>query len=80
MSHERMPWSDRAIQFVAENKIRAAVEAGEFDSLPGFGQPAAIFSEAYDPNWWIRRKLKRESLQHLIRRDSWAFNYPQVPY
>ena len=54
--------SDRAIQIVAENKIRAAIEAGEFDNLPGLGQPAAIFDEPYDPHWWIRRKLKREQL------------------
>jgi hypothetical protein len=43
--------SDRAIQIVAENKIRAAIEAGEFDNLPGLGQPAAIFDEPYDPHW-----------------------------
>lgn len=54
--------SDRAIQIIAENKIRAAIEAGEFDNLPGLGQPAAIFDEPYDPHWWIRRKLKREDL------------------
>jgi hypothetical protein len=54
--------SDRAIQIIAENKIRAAIEAGEFDNLPGFGQPAAIFDEPYDRFWWLRRKLKREQL------------------
>jgi Domain of unknown function (DUF1992) len=54
--------SDRAIQIIADNKIRAAIEAGEFDNLPGLGQPAAIFDEPYDPHWWIRRKLKREGL------------------
>lgn len=55
-------FTDRAIQIVVENKIRAAVEAGEFNNLPGFGKPAAIFDEPYDPHWWIRRKLQRESL------------------
>jgi hypothetical protein len=62
--------TDRAIQLVAENKIRAAMEAGEFDNLPGLGQPAAIFDESYDPHWWIRRKLKREELQQLVTRPS----------
>jgi hypothetical protein len=62
--------SDRAIQIVAENKIRAAIEAGEFDNLPGLGQPAAIFDEPYDPHWWIRRKLKREELRNLIQHQS----------
>lgn len=55
-------FTDRAIQIIAENKIRAAIEAGEFKNLPGFGEPSAIFDEQYDPHWWIRRKLKRESL------------------
>jgi hypothetical protein len=58
--------TDRAIQIIAENKIRAAIEAGEFDNLPGFGKPAAIFDEPYDPFWWIRRKLKREQLNTVL--------------
>jgi hypothetical protein len=59
--------SDRAIQIIAENKIRAAIHAGEFDNLPGFGQPAAIFDERYDPHWWIRRKLRREQLASVVQ-------------
>lgn len=55
--------TDRAIQILAENKTRAAIEAGEFDNLPGVGQPAAIIDEPYDPRWWIRRKLQREKLR-----------------
>ena len=54
--------TDRAIQIIADNKIRAAIEAGEFDNLPGFGKPAAIFDEPHDPYWWIRRKLQREQI------------------
>jgi hypothetical protein len=54
--------SDRAIQIVAENKIRAAIEAGAFRNLPGFGRPAAVLDEPYDPFWWMCRKLKREQL------------------
>jgi hypothetical protein len=65
MAENRPLFSDRAIQIVAENKIRSAIEAGEFDNLPGFGQPAAIFDEPYDPHWWIRRKLQREELSGL---------------
>lgn len=62
-------FSDRAIQLIAENKIRAAIEAGEFDDLPGYGKPTAIFDEPYDPHWWIRRKLQRENLTHLIHSE-----------
>jgi hypothetical protein len=57
--------TDRVIQIVAENKIQAAIEAGEFDNLPGFGQPSAVCDEPYDPYWWIRQKLQRESLTRL---------------
>ena len=58
--------TDRAIQVIAEYKNRAAIEAGEFDNLPGLGQPAAIFDEPYDPYWWIRRKLEREQMMVRI--------------
>jgi hypothetical protein len=62
MSHERPLFSDCAIQIVADNRIRAAIEAGDFDNLPGFGRPSGLIDEPYDPTWWIRRKLKREQL------------------
>ena len=62
METQQSHFSDRAIQIIADNKIRAAIEAGEFDNLPGLGKPAVIFDEPYDPHWWIRRKLKREEL------------------
>lgn len=54
--------TDRVIQIVSENKILAAIEAGEFDNLPGFGKPSALCDEPYDPHWWLRRKLRREHL------------------
>jgi hypothetical protein len=42
--------TDRVIQIIADNKIRVAIEAGEFDNLPDLGKPAAIFDEPYDPH------------------------------
>jgi hypothetical protein len=62
MAHDRSLLSDRAIQIIAENRIRTAIEAGEFENLPGYGQRVAILDEPYDPHWWIRRKLRRECL------------------
>jgi hypothetical protein len=62
MANERQGLSDRALQIVAENKIRAAIDAGEFDNLPDFAKPSPIFDEPYDPHWWIRRKLRREEM------------------
>ena len=68
---EAMPLgSERAMQVVAENKLLAAIEAGEFDNLPGFGKPSPLIDEPYDPLWWIRRKLRQENLP-ADPRDGW---------
>jgi hypothetical protein len=69
MASDRPLFSDRAIQIVAENKILAAIEAGEFANLPGFGKPSAIIDEPYDPFWWIRRKLRAERINGQISVD-----------
>ena len=57
-----------------EHQIRRAQENGEFDELPGFGQPLAELDEPYDDNWWVKKKLRRENLSLLppalqIQRD-----------
>jgi hypothetical protein len=62
--------SERALQIVAENKIRAAIEAGKFDDLPGLGKPSPLIDEPYDPLWWVRRKLRQENLP-ADPRDGW---------
>ena len=49
-----------AIPIIAENRIREAIERGEFEHLEGAGQPLDDLGSHYDPNWWIRRKLQRE--------------------
>ena len=68
---ESMPLgSERAMQAVAENKLLAAIEAGEFDNLPGLGKPSPLIDEPYDPWWWIRRKLRQENLP-ADPRDGW---------
>jgi len=56
----------KAIAIIAEAKIDAAIEMGEFDDLPGFGEPLSDDLLQHDPNWWIRRKLRREQLAHLL--------------
>lgn len=63
-------FSERAIRLIADQKIQAAIEEGEFDDLPGFGKPSALLDEPYDPNWWIRRKLKSEDIR-VDPRDGW---------
>lgn len=49
--------TERAIERI----IREAIERGEFDNLPGTGQPLDL-SDADDPDWWVKRLIKRERL------------------
>lgn len=48
-----------------ERQIREAQEAGEFDHLPGLGQPIPELDEPDDEMWWIKNLLKRERLSIL---------------
>jgi hypothetical protein len=45
-----------------EAQIRAAQERGDFDNLPGAGEPLPGRNEPYDEMWWIKGFLERESL------------------
>ena len=45
-----------------ERKIRDAMERGEFDNLPGSGQPLPDLDRPYDELWWLRKKLREEKL------------------
>ncbi|WP_405138842.1 DUF1992 domain-containing protein [Nocardia sp. NBC_01388] len=44
-----------------DRQIREATERGEFDQLPGAGQP--IPAGPADENWWVLNLLKREGLR-----------------
>jgi hypothetical protein len=46
---------------IAENRIREAMQAGEFDNLPGAGKPIPGLKDA-DPNWWVKGLLEREKI------------------
>ena len=48
-----------AIPIIAENRIREAVEQGEFDRLEGAGRALNLEAD-YEPDWWIKKKLERE--------------------
>lgn len=50
---------------LAEQRIRAAQAAGEFDNLPGFGKPLPGIDEPHDELWWVKDKLRREQLSLL---------------
>lgn len=51
-----------AIPIIAENRIREAMEQGEFENLEGAGRPFHDLDGHDAPDWWITRKLKREWL------------------
>jgi hypothetical protein len=49
----------------AERRIREAQAAGEFDRLPGFGQPIPGIDQPWDENSWVRQKLRDEQINAL---------------
>jgi hypothetical protein len=55
---------DRRAHFV-EISIQQAMRRGEFEGLPGAGKPLPGLTGVHDPDWWIRRKIERESLRGL---------------
>ena len=54
--------SRRAVELIADNRIRQAMEEGQFDDLPGLGKPIPDIDEPYDPLWWVKKWMKREKL------------------
>lgn len=44
-----------------ERLIREAIEAGEFDNLPGKGKPLPGAGTKDDELWWVRDWLKRNT-------------------
>jgi len=56
---------DQSWEDFADERIREAQEAGEFEGLPGFGKPIPGIDEPHDELWWVKQKLKREQLNHL---------------
>ena len=74
MSSNRM--SRRAVELVAENRIREAIEEGQFDDLPGLGKPIPDIDEPYDPDWWAKQWIRREGAGKLLAdrfgKDFWS--------
>ncbi|MER5860824.1 DUF1992 domain-containing protein [Streptomyces sp. NPDC059688] len=49
-----------------DRQIRDAQARGEFERLPGAGEPLpAELESGYDELWWVRRKMAREGLAVL---------------
>ena len=57
---------DRPLEFwesLADRRIREAAERGEFDDLPGAGEPLPSLKGHYDPHWWVKEWVRRTSLE-----------------
>ncbi|OUS97350.1 DUF1992 domain-containing protein [Rhodococcus sp. NCIMB 12038] len=70
--------AETAIALLADMHIRKAIERGDFDDLPGSGKPLDL-SDAHDPDWWLKRFMKREGLAFLppsiqLRKDDAALD------
>jgi Domain of unknown function (DUF1992) len=48
-----------------EELIQLAREEGAFDNLPGAGKPLADLGESYDPDWWVKKLVRRERVSML---------------
>jgi hypothetical protein len=64
MSQDR--FTRRAIELVADNRIRQAMEEGQFDDLPGHGKPIPDIDEPYDPLWWVKKWIRREQMGNTL--------------
>lgn len=59
-----------------DDAIEAAIARGEFDDLPGAGEPLRLPSR-HDPDWWIRQRLEDDDIDRdallpvvmLLRRE-----------
>jgi len=48
-----------------DRQIREATERGEFDDLPGAGEPFRDLDKPFDELWWVKDKLRREGLTYM---------------
>lgn len=61
---ERKPPGVSFESFV-DKQIREATERGDFDDLPGAGEPLRDGRQPYDEQWWLKRKLRDEGVAQL---------------
>lgn len=48
-----------------DRQIRRAQERGEFEDLPGAGQPLQDLDRRFDEISWVKEKLRREQLSYM---------------
>jgi len=50
-----------------ERLIQEAIERGELDPTDGVGEPIEDLNN--DPDWWVKKFVKRERLRELLARE-----------
>ncbi len=48
-----------------DRQVRDGMDRGEFDGLPGHGKPIRDLERPRDEMWWVKDKLRRESVEFL---------------
>ncbi len=48
-----------------DDQIRRAREDGAFDNLEGAGKPLTDLDQGYDPDWWVKKLIRREKVSAL---------------
>lgn len=51
---------------LVDQKIREALERGEFDNLPGSGKPLPGHGGDYDEDWYVKELVDREKLAAVL--------------
>ena len=67
-----------AVALLADAQVRKAIARGDFDDLPGSGEPIDL-PDHHDPEWWIRSLVRRERIALLppsiqLRKDDAALD------
>jgi hypothetical protein len=56
-------WEHQALW--VDHQIRAAMDRGEFDNLPGAGKPLRL-PDRHDPDWWVKGLIEREKITGVL--------------
>ena len=56
-------WEHQALW--VDHQIRAAMDRGEFDNLPGAGKPLKL-PDRHDPDWWVKGLIEREKITGVL--------------
>ncbi len=56
-------WEHQALW--VDHQIKAAMDRGEFDNLPGTGKPLDL-PDRHDPDWWVKGLIEREKITGVL--------------